>query len=269
MEACLNAMLVPQPFSWGETLVEALAGVRLLVPGSVRSFLRASLNNLLALSSESREQSNVRGSEAGRQLKGGGSISGGQPSPERDQFLVERAQRGDKDAFRQLVVAYQERLFTVVRGMVRNQEDAQDITQDVFIKAYASLGSFQGQSSFYTWLYRIAVNMTIDYRRRKGRRQESSFDEKIDPDAAEGTELPDARVLSPQRAYLDKELGGKIRQAMESLPEDQRTAIVLRELEGLSYKEIADMMECSQGTVMSRLFYGRKKLQEILKDFLS
>lgn len=269
MEACLNAMMVPQPVFWEAGLAEAWAWLRLVMPGSVRSFLRASLNNLLALTSESREQSNVRGSEAGRQLKSGGSIAGGQPSPERDQFLVERAQRGDKDAFRQLVVAYQERLFTVVRGMVRNQEDAQDITQDVFIKAYASIGSFQGQSSFYTWLYRIAVNMTIDYRRRKGRRQESSFDEKIDPDAAEGAELPDARVLSPQRAYLDKELGGKIRQAMESLPEDQRTAIVLRELEGLSYKEIADMMECSQGTVMSRLFYGRKKLQEILKDFLS
>lgn len=244
----------------------------------VQSFFRTPLNILFTLTSQSlergwtawaaaemNEESPVDGLRERRSL---GGLSGAAPSPERDRHLVERAQNGDKEAFRQLVIAYQERIFTVVRGMVRNQEDAQDIAQDVFIKAYGSLPSFQGQSSFYTWLYRIAVNMTIDHRRKRGRRQESSFDEKFDQDAAEGADIPESQSLSPQRAILDKELGVKIRLAMESLPEDQRTAIVLRELEGLSYKEIADMMECSQGTVMSRLFYGRKKLQEILKDFL-
>ncbi len=156
----------------------------------------------------------------------------------------------------------------VIRGMVRNQEDARDIAQDVFIKAYASLDSFRGQSSFYTWLYRIAVNMTIDFRRKMDRKQESAYDDKREADGAEGAFVPEPGRFSPERALKDKELGHHIMEAVESLPGEQRTAIVLRELEGLSYKEIAEVMGCSQGTVMSRLFYGRKKLQERLKDFL-
>ncbi|MFM7200595.1 MAG: sigma-70 family RNA polymerase sigma factor [Myxococcota bacterium] len=236
----------------------------------VRSFLRSPLNIWMAVSSDPTERRRARldrlkqGDETGL---AGGPLHTGSPS-ERDQHLVDRVLAGDKRAYHQLVLAYQERVFMVVRGIVHNQEDAQDITQEVFIKAFNSLDSFKGQASFYTWVYRIAVNLCIDHRRRRGRRPEVSFDEKFDPDTAEGAELPDPHTYSPQRAYLDKELGQKIRQAMEGLPEEQRSALVLRELEGLSYKEIADVMDCQQGTVMSRLFYGRKKLQELLKDLL-
>lgn len=195
-------------------------------------------------------------------------MHGRRPAPERDAHLVARARRGDQNAFRQLVLAYQERIFVVVRGMVRNQEDARDIAQDVFVKAYASLDSFRGQSSFYTWLYRIAVNMAIDFRRKMDRKPSSSYDDQREADGAEGAFVPDSSRFSPERALKDKELGQHIMAAVEQLPEEQRTAIILRELEGLSYKEIAEVMGCSQGTVMSRLFYGRKKLQERLKEFL-
>lgn len=198
-----------------------------------------------------------------------GSISGASPpSHDRDAHLVSRAQAGDKDAYRQLVVAYRDRIHAMVRGMVRNEEDARDLTQEVFVKAWTQLGTFQGQSSFYTWLYRIAVNLTIDLKRKQGRRKESYYEDKLEADGAEGAQIPDPHSYSPQHAFLDKELGVKIRQAMDELSEEQRTAVVLRELEGLSYKEIADVVGCSQGTVMSRLFYGRKRLQEMLKDFL-
>lgn len=235
---------------------------------TARTILHVMMNILMSVSSESAggESGAVR-TKDGRTADGSG-VAGGRPSPERDLHLVERARNGDREAFRQLVVAYQERIFIIIRGMVRNQEDARDIAQDVFIKAYSSLDSFRGQSSFYTWLYRIAVNMTIDFRRKMDRKQESAYDDRIEPDSVEGAIVPGSTQYSPHRAYLGKELGINIRRAMDSLPPDQRTAIVLRELEGLSYKEIADIMECSQGTVMSRLFYGRKKLQEYLKDFL-
>ncbi len=229
-----------------------------------RTIVRIAMNKLSSVSSDS----TGGGSRAKRRRRRVTGVHGGRPSPDRDLHLVERARRGDRNAFRQLVLAYQERIFVVVRGMVRNQEDARDIAQEVFIKAYASLDSFRGQSSFYTWLYRIAVNMAIDFRRKMDRKQESEYDDRREADGAEGAFVPDATRLSPERALKDKELGRHIMAAVARLPEEQRTAIVLRELEGLSYKEIAEVMKCSQGTVMSRLFYGRKKLQESLKDFL-
>ncbi len=232
-----------------------------------RRFLRTGVNILWSLTSKTTRDETPTQERPGAAM-GQGSISGGMPSPDRDLHLVERAQHGDREAFRQLVVVYQERIFVVARGMVKNPEDARDIAQEVFIKAFGSLESFRGQSSFYTWLYRIAVNLSIDHRRKVGRKQESSYDDQVGPDSAAGAEVPGSGQLSPQRMFLDKELGVKIREAMESLPEEQRTTLVLRELEGLAYKEIADIMQVSQGTVMSRLFYGRKKLQEQLKDFL-
>ncbi len=226
--------------------------------------LRLAMNKFQGVSSDTTGGKRRTSSRVSRS----GGLHGRRPSPERDAHLVARARRGDQNAFRQLVLAYQERIFVVVRSMVRNQEDARDIAQDVFIKAYASLGSFRGQSSFYTWLYRIAVNMAIDFRRKMDRKPSSAYDDQREADGAEGAFVPDARQFSPERALKDKELGRHIMEAVDQLPEEQRTAIILRELEGLSYKEIAEVMGCSQGTVMSRLFYGRKKLQERLKDFL-
>lgn len=244
--------------------------LNILCPGAseLRVGSQLSVSRVLGWVFQSEEVGRMGGARAGVGVAPS-SLSGAPlPSPDRDAHLVARAQAGDKEAFRQLVVAYKDRIHAMVRGMVRNEEDARDLTQEVFVKAWTQLVTFQGQSSFYTWLYRIAVNLTIDLRRKQGRRKESLYEDKVEADGAEGAEIPDPHSYSPQRAFLDKELGVKIREAMNSLSEEQRTAVVLRELEGLSYKEIADIVGCSQGTVMSRLFYGRKRLQEILKDFL-
>ena len=217
------------------------------------------LNILLSTASKESSEGHVRRRVPGRS-------DGGRPSPERDLHLVERARRGDRDAFQQLVIAYQERIVRVIQGMVRNPEDARDLAQDVFIKAFGSLDRFRGQSSFYTWLYRIAVNISIDFKRKQARRKDSSFDEHLDQQSAEGVDLPDSTTYAPDRLLEEERLGTSIREAMNQLPEDKRAVIVLRELEGLSYKEIAEVVGCSQGTVMSRLFYARKKLQELLRE---
>lgn len=181
-----------------------------------------------------------------------------------DAELITLVLNGDKNAFRPLVVRYQNRVHAMVFGMVRNPEDARDIVQNAFIKAYQNLDSFRIESSFYTWIYRIAMNLAIDHCRKGRRRKTSSFDEAIANRDEDGEMLELHHSESPHRALTRKELHDRIFAAMDQLTEEQREVVLLREVEGLSYKEIADSMGIPEGTVMSRLFYARKKLQGLL-----
>jgi RNA polymerase sigma-70 factor (ECF subfamily) len=182
-----------------------------------------------------------------------------------DSALVEAIVGGDQGAYRVLVQRYQSRIFAVAYGMLHNAEDAREIAQEAFIKAYRNLSGFRRDSSFYTWIYRITVNLSIDMKRRAYRNRETVLDEtRITPDAAHHT--GPRPLASPGQNFDRKELAGRIRGAIDQLPAEQKTVIVLREIEGLSYKEIADAMDCAEGTVMSRLYYARKKLQDILRD---
>ncbi|MFZ5476006.1 MAG: sigma-70 family RNA polymerase sigma factor [Myxococcota bacterium] len=182
-----------------------------------------------------------------------------------DSQLIQRVLDGDGGAYRPLVERYQSRLYSMVLGMVRDSEEARDIVQNAFIKAYQSLGSFRIESSFYTWLYRIAMNLAIDACRKTKRRRTTGYDEAVASRDDDGAILELHHVDSPQRALQRKQLQEKIFRALDELSEDQREVILLREVEGLSYKEIAEAMDIPEGTVMSRLFYARKRLQTLLK----
>ncbi|TVQ91017.1 MAG: sigma-70 family RNA polymerase sigma factor [Deltaproteobacteria bacterium] len=185
-------------------------------------------------------------------------------SREEDIQMVLAVREGDTTAYRGLVEKYQERIYHMVYGMLRNQEDARDITQDAFVKAYDNLQKFRLESSFYTWIYRIARNLTIDYLRKRKRRPETEFDEQVATRDERGG-IDESHVQEgPGRTLERKRLYARIMTAMQQLPEDQREVVLLRELEGLSYKEIAEAMEIPEGTVMSRLYYARKKLQKLL-----
>ena len=182
-----------------------------------------------------------------------------------DADLVERVRGGDGTAFRGLVERYQERVYTLVYGMVRNAEDAKDLTQEAFVKAYRKLDSFRLEASFYTWLYRIAMNGAIDHLRRQSRRKETEYDDARAP-SEQGEFEADHVKSSPGRDLERKQLYNRIMDAMETLSPEHRQIVLLREIEGLSYKEIADSLGLAEGTVMSRLFYARKKLQQALRD---
>src|SRR4051794_207610 len=181
--------------------------------------------------------------------------------------LVAKCQVGDTAAFNELVIRYRQRAFSMIYNMVRNEQDAWDLTQDGFLKAWKSIGRFRGQSSFFTWLYRILMNVTIDWMRRKQIEGGTEFDDAVAISNVEpaATTAPKSE-LQPIAKLSDKEIRTRIDESIARLSPEHRTVIVLREIEGLEYQEIADAMECSIGTVMSRLFYARKKLQGMLKD---
>jgi len=185
-------------------------------------------------------------------------------SRQEDAELLRAVQQGDATAFRGLVEKYQNRVYGMVYGMLRNREDARDITQEAFVKAYKNLGSFRLESSFYTWLYRIAMNLAIDHVRKRKRRKTTSFEDEIGARDETGAIDEIHHQDSPRRALERKQLYVRIMEAMDKLPEDQRQVVLLRELEGLSYKEIAEVMAIPEGTVMSRLYYARRKLQQLL-----
>ncbi len=186
-------------------------------------------------------------------------------SREADREMLEAVLAGDNTAYRGLVEKYQERIYAMAYGMLRNREDARDITQEAFVKAYHKLSTFRLESSFYTWLYRIAMNLAIDLTRKRKRRGESSgYDETIASRDGDGGIHEVHHGDSPSRVLERKQLYARIMDAMEKLPADQKQVILLRELEGLAYREIAEIMEIPEGTVMSRLFYARKKLQKLL-----
>ncbi|MCO4744189.1 MAG: sigma-70 family RNA polymerase sigma factor [Proteobacteria bacterium] len=181
-----------------------------------------------------------------------------------DSEMVLAVRDGDTTAFRGLVEKYQGRVYSMLYGMLRNREDARDVTQDAFVKAFHRLDSFRLESSFYTWLYRIAMNLAIDLVRKRKRRQTTSFEEDIATRDGDGEIAAAHSEDGPNKVLQRKRLYKRIMDAVETLPEDQKQAILLRELEGLSYKEISEIMGIPEGTVMSRLFYARKKLQKLL-----
>lgn len=189
-----------------------------------------------------------------------------QAAREADLELLRAVLDGDTTAYRGLVEKYQGRVYAMVYGMLRNREDARDVTQEAFVKAYNNLDRFRLESSFYTWLYRIAMNLAIDLTRKRKRRKQTSFDEAIAARDEDGDMLEAHTEDSPRKTLERKQLYARIMGALETLPDDQRQVVLLRELEGLSYKEIAEIIDIPEGTVMSRLFYARKKLQKILAE---
>jgi len=175
-----------------------------------------------------------------------------------DLELARRSQAGDTEAFGELVTKYRAKIFTMVYRMVCNENDAWDLAQEGFLKAWRSIQQFQGKSSFYTWLYSLTVNLTIDSLRRKGRRVEVELDDAIP------SSLP-----SPRANYHRNEIRQHINAALAQLSPEHRAVIVLKEIEDLQYQEIAKILNLSIGTVMSRLFYGRKQLQSILRPIFN
>ncbi len=185
-----------------------------------------------------------------------------------DEELVAGAQAGDRDAMQLLMERYQRRVLAVVIAMVRNPDDAAEVVQEAFIRAFRNISGFKGDSSFYTWIYRIAVNLAIDHQRRESKRGGYEFDETLPPHEEPIGDGGEKLGRDPFDRVRDRELGKKIFDAIEDLTAPHRAVILLREIEGLSYEEISEVLECSMGTVMSRLHYARKKLQERLKETL-
>ncbi len=185
-----------------------------------------------------------------------------------DQVLVERAQGGDQHAFDQLFSKYQRKLGRLLSRFIRDPAEVEDVSQEAFIKAFRALPAFRGESAFYTWLYRIGINTAKNYLVSQGRRAPTSTE--FDADEAETFE--DAGQLrdinTPESLLLSKQIGETVNLAMESLPDDLRTAIFLREIEGLSYEEIAAIMDCPIGTVRSRIFRAREAVAQKLRPLL-
>lgn len=185
-----------------------------------------------------------------------------------DGELVAQAQAGDRDAVQQLLERYERRLLSVIIGMVRNPEDAREILQETFVRAFRNLDGFKGESSFYTWIYRIAMNLAIDHQRRGNKRPLVEFDDTVGMKEDAVGEGSATLGIDPFKSVRSRELGKKIFEAIESLTPDHRAVILLREIDGLSYEEISEVLDCSLGTVMSRLHYARKKLQSRLQEML-
>ncbi|HET6491589.1 MAG: RNA polymerase sigma factor RpoE [Betaproteobacteria bacterium] len=185
-----------------------------------------------------------------------------------DQQLVERAQRGDKQAFELLVSKYQRKLARLLSRFIRDATEVEDVTQEAFIKAYRALPTFRGDSAFYTWLYRIGINTAKNYLVAMGRRAPTTTD--FDSDEAEnfedGDQLRD--LNTPENELMSRQVAETVNQTLEELPEELRTAITLREIEGLSYEDIASIMNCPIGTVRSRIFRAREAIAEKLRPLL-
>lgn len=192
---------------------------------------------------------------------------------ERDSALVDRVRSGDEGAFRELFDLYHRRAYAVALGVVKNPEDALDVVQDAFVKVHKHIHNFQGSSSFYTWLYRIVMNLSIDQVRRKKRAKNVDYDDGIARDdesvAGDGAILPGILDGNPGKTALRRELAEAIQAALATLPEYHRAVILLREVEGLSYEEMSKVLDVPKGTIMSRLFHARKKMQSVLSEYLA
>lgn len=187
---------------------------------------------------------------------------------EADQALVERVQSGDQQAFGLLVSKYQRKLLRLISRLVRDPAEAEDVAQEAFIKAYRALPNFRGESAFYTWLYRIGVNTAKNWLVANGRRAPTSteLDSEEAESYAEGELLRDADT--PERLLMSRQIADTVNAAVEKLPEDLRTAITMREIDGMSYEEIAEAMDCPIGTVRSRIFRAREAIAEKLRPLL-
>lgn len=185
-----------------------------------------------------------------------------------DQQLVERTQRGDKRAFELLVGKYQRRLGRLISRFVRDPAEVEDVTQEAFIKAYRALPAFRGESAFYTWLYRIGINEAKNYLLSKGRRAPTTT--MFDAEEAESFEEASLlhEVTTPENELMSKQVIASVNASLARLPDDLRTALTLREIEGLSYEEIAGVMNCPVGTVRSRIFRAREAVAESLRPLL-
>ncbi len=176
--------------------------------------------------------------------------------------MISRCQQGDQAALKEIFDKYHKKVYRIAYGVVRQREDALDIVQDVFIKLFRSIRNFKGKSQFYTYLYRMTMNTAIDHTRKAGKQLMSSLDE-------EGSFEPsDNLEKGPEKVLLQKELEARVAWAMNKLSAEQKAALIFRDVEGLSYQEMAEAMGCSIGTVMSRLHYGRKRVQELLRDYV-
>ncbi len=182
-------------------------------------------------------------------------------APDVDQQLVERVQKGDKRAFDLLVLKYQHKIFAVISRFIRDHSEVQDVAQDAFIKAYKALPNFRGESAFYTWMYRIAINTAKNYLVARNRRPPASDLDVDDAEFYSGSEAMH-EMNTPERNLLRDELQAVIDQAFRDLPEDLRMAVTLREIDGLSYEEIAEAMDCPIGTVRSRIFRAREAIDK-------
>ena len=190
------------------------------------------------------------------------------PDAADDRKLVRAAQQGDDRAFRDLVLRYQRRVYQLALGMTKDPDEAMDISQETFVRVHKYLPSFKGDSSFFTWTYRIAMNLCLDQQRRRGRTERVDLDQGDEAEIEAAMDPPSAALAGPQRAALNAELKGKIDEALAGLSENHRAILLLREVEGLSYEELAKVLDIRKGTVMSRLFHARLKMQNKLREYL-
>lgn len=190
-----------------------------------------------------------------------------------DKELVDRARAGDHEAFRELFQRYQRRAYSLAYGVLHNADDALDVVQEGFIKAHRYLDKFEGNSSFYTWLYRIIMNLSIDHLRKHKRARHVDFNDALahgegESNVGEDSLMPRILGAHPGKSLARKRIRQQITEALDTLSEKHRAVLIMRELEGMSYEEMAQAMECSKGTIMSRLFHARKNMQKQLIDLM-
>jgi RNA polymerase sigma-70 factor (ECF subfamily) len=187
-----------------------------------------------------------------------------------DRAQVEAAKRGDEGAFRTLVERYQRRIYQLALGMVKDPDEAMDIAQETFVRVHRYLPGFKGDSSFFTWTYRIATNLCLDAARKKarGERVPVDADDESEAEIEAGMDPLSAALAGPQKQTLNAELREKMEEALASLSENHRAILLLRELDGLSYEELSQVLGIRKGTVMSRLFHARLKMQKKLREYL-
>lgn len=191
-----------------------------------------------------------------------------QKAADSDQQLVKRVQQGDKRAFDLLVLKYQHKIISVVHRYVRDSADVNDVVQEAFIKAYRALENFRGESAFYTWMYRIAINTAKNHLISRGRRPPATDVDIDDAEHFSGNDMLQD-IDTPESSLFCDQLQEAVQKAITQLPEDLRTAVTLREMEGLSYEEIADIMECPVGTVRSRIFRAREAIDKVIQPLMA
>jgi len=185
---------------------------------------------------------------------------------DKDRELISRAQKGDHTAFRALVDRHQRRTFAIAMGLVRDENDARELVQEAFLRVYRGLGAFQGGSSFFTWLYRIVTNLAIDLMRKPGRKEAEQAEEQSTEEEDEFPMVSRIDGADPLDVMRRREIASRLREALDALPPYHRGVVLMREVEGMSYEEMAKAMGVSKGTIMSRLHHARQKLQSTLAD---